>query len=237
MSIGVRFDMPVAPFVAAYRRAAIQRIESLALTASNRAAVTAKRQMRAAMSAVGLARLGQAIGATSDLDKGRGVYRRGQGFSASGILFLRSRSERTIGTLEAYTEGADITPKTGGWLWIAQPDIPTRAGKYRMTPARYNATGLDVRIGPLRFVRGISRNVAYLVVDDTSVDAFGRPGRALRKTKTGKVRKGRVEKKFLVAFVGIRRTARTARVDPRAILRAAQRDMGTYIETRLGGSA
>ena len=236
MSFGVRVDMPVQPFVAQFKRGAIQRFERAALVASDRAARSAKADIRGAMAGAGLGRLGFAIDATSDLAKGRGVLRRGaEGFSASGVVFVRSKSDRTLGTIEAYTEGAEIAPRRGGWLWIAQPDIPSRAGRYRMTPALYVSSGLEAKIGKLRFVRGISANVALLVVDNASVDAFGRPGRARGRTKRGGVRAGQVAKTFLVAFIGIRRTSRSARVDVRSIMRAAQRDLNRFIGEALEG--
>lgn len=238
MSFSGRFDFAPGPFVQSYRRGATQRMERAALVASDRAARQALGNIRSAMKAAGLGRLPNAIGASSDLAEGRGVFRRGgDNFSASGVVFVRGKSARTLGAIAAYTEGASITPVRGQWLWIAQPDIPSRVGKYRMTPALYDKGGFAAKIGPLRFVRGISRNVAYLVVDQTTVDPFGRRGRAKALGKRGRPLGGRVEKKFLVAFVGIKRTARVARANARAILQDAQRALPDMwaAEMRQGG--
>jgi hypothetical protein len=219
-------SFPTGPFVEAYRRVAVQRMERAALVASDRAATMAKTQIRTAMRAASLGRLSNAIGSSSDLAKGRDVDRKPNGgFSASGAVFVRGRSERTLGSIEAYTEGAEILPVNGRWLWIAQPAIPSRVGRKRMTPALYVSGGFEQRIGKLQFVPGINSNEGLLVVEGATVDRFGRPGRARANGKRGRPIGGRVEKKFLVAFVGIRRTARVQRVDARAIITDIQRKL------------
>jgi hypothetical protein len=211
-----------------FERNSIQRLERAALVATDRAARLAKTEIRTAMSGAGLGRLGFALGHSSDLEKGR-LFRRGsEGFSASGVVFIRSRSERTLGAIESYTEGADITPKRGRWLWIATDEIPRRVARYRMTPARYVKAGLDQSIGPLEFVPGRNPGEALLVVRTVTVNRTRR-GSARRLPKRGGVRPGREVKDFIVAFVGIRRTSRAARVNPRAIITGIQQRLPDLI--------
>lgn len=225
----VRFPMgPLREF----QRYAEQRLERAALISSDRAARTATNEIRAAMRGAALGRLGNVIGATSDLAKTGRVHRRGAGFSASGVVFIRSKSERATGAIQSYTEGSEITPKKGGWLWIATDNIPARAGRFKMTPARYVASGLEGRIGPLVFVPGRHSGEALLVVPSVTVKRSGARGSALsRKNRVGANREAR---DVIVAFVGIKRTSRQARVDPVAIIRANQARLPEFISAALG---
>ena len=204
-----------------FRRFCIQRVERAALKASDAAARRAVLEIRSAMSGAGLGRLGNALTSGSDMAEGRGVHRRGpEGFSASGWIVLRSRSERAIGAIEAYTEGAEIAPRRSRWLWIATDEIPRRAARFRMTPALYKQHGFESRIGPLVFMPGRHGGEALLIVKSVTVDRFGRRGRARRLPRRGGVGSSRERRDFIVAFVGIRRTSRSARVDPRQIISA-----------------
>lgn len=213
-----------------YRRMAIQRMERAALRATARAAREAKAEIRSAMSGARLGRLGFAIGSGSDLEKNGRAFRFGnQGFSASGWLFVRSRSERTLGTIAAYSEGADIKPVRGRWLWIATDEIPRRAGKYRMTPELYRSSGLEQKIGPLVVVRGIN-GYPLLVVRNVGVNAAGIAGKAKRLKKNGQPRVGQRLKPFLVAFYAIPSTSRAARFSPRQILSSAARRLPGYFQ-------
>lgn len=203
-------------------------MERAALIAVDRGASMALREMRPP-----LGRLGFALGAGSDLKKGRGVRRFGaSGFSASGWVHIRTRSERGVGALVAYTEGADIRAKRG-WMWIATDNIPRRAGRYRMTPARYRAAGLESKIGPLIQVPGRTASENLLIVRNVSTRAAGRPN-ARRMPRNGRVRAGRVQNESIVAFVGIRRTSRQARTNPRAIMTWAQSNIGGLIAQAMG---
>lgn len=176
--------------------------------------------IRAAMQSARLGRLGLAIGSTSDLDKGR-VHRRGRSsFSVSSAVHLRTRSERTIGAIESYTAGAEISPRRGRWLWFSTDEIPRITGKFRMTPELYRKNGFEQKIGPLVFVKSVNGS-PLLVVKTASVSEAGRPRSAKSRTKTGRLRKGQRAKDFIVAFVGIPRTARAARINVRAIMEAA----------------
>ncbi|HEY0148662.1 MAG TPA: hypothetical protein VGB70_06620 [Allosphingosinicella sp.] len=169
------------------------------------------------MRSAGLGRLGNALGSGSDQAKNGTVHRRGEAFSASGWVHVRSKSKRAVGALEAYTEGAEIRPRRGQWLWMATRQISQKAGRQKMTPALYRASGLEQRLGPLVQIQ-TSPGEALLIVENVSVDKFGRMGRKARKIgKTGRLSKGRRRADMIVAFVGIRRTSRAARVTPSTI--------------------
>lgn len=212
-----------------FRRHCIQRLEQAALVASDRAAREALANVRIAMSGAGLGRLGNALGYGSDLKKNGQVHRRGaESFSASGWIVLRSRSERAVGAIVAYTEGAEISPRRSPWLWIATDEIPRRAGRFRMTPALYRKHGFEGRIGPLVQISGRHGGEALLIVRQVTVDRFGRRGRARRLRTRGAIGGSREQKDFIVAFVGIRRTSRTQRVDPNQIFSAQQARLGEY---------
>ena len=174
------------------------------------------------MRGAGLGRLANAVGTTSDLAKSGVVHRRASGFSASGLVVVRGRSERTRGALTSAAEGGVIVPKAGQWLAIPGRDIPQRAGRKKMTPELYRATGLDSKIGPLEFVPGRRRGEALLVVrGPLSVDRFGRKGRAARRLpKRGGLGGSRRVAEFIVAFVLIRQTQRQPRIDPQSIIAA-----------------
>jgi hypothetical protein len=205
--------------LADFRRYSIQRAENACLVASDRSSVGAHRELRSAMRGARLGTLGQAIGQTSDLKKAGRVHRIGRGgFSASGVVFVRSKSERTLGAIEAYTEGASIRPVRSRWLWIATDQIPARVGRFRMTPERYRRGGLEQRIGPLVQIPGRHSNEALLIVPDVTVARSGRRGSALRRKS--RVVPSREARDHIVAFVGIRGTSRQARIDPRAIIEA-----------------
>lgn len=210
----------------AYYRFAEQRMERAALEATKQGAAMAKSRIRSDMSAAGLGRLGQAIGATSDAEKGRGVHRYASGgFSASGVVFVRSKSERTLGAIEAYTKGAEIRPVRSRWLWIPTDQIPrVGAGKKRLTPATWASSGMEAKIGPLKPVKSIN-GYPLLVVEQTNVPLSGRKGKPRASLKNGRSPKGYTQKQFLVAFIGIPFTSRAARVDVTAIMRSVQAEL------------
>lgn len=205
-----------------FRRFAVRALEQASLRATDRAAREAVRNIRADMRRAKLGRLGNAIGAGSDKAKTGAVYRRGkEEFSASGWLHIRGRSERTLGVIEAYTEGADIRPRKGAWLWIPTQQVQQKVGRQRMTPALYQKAGFEERLGPLVFIQR-SPAEAWLIVENVSVDKFGRHGRRARRLpKSGRARGARRKADFVVAFVGLRRTSRAARIDPTTIIAAA----------------
>lgn len=208
-----------------YQALAKRRMEAAALIATDNAAMLAKRTIRAQMQGASIGRLGNAIDANSDMQRTGRVHRmEGGGFSASGVVFVRSKSERTLGAIESYTRGANIRPVRSRWLWIATDNIPRITGKYRMTPELYRANGFERKIGPLVMVRSINGN-PLLVVEVAGIDASGRKRSARSLTKSGHARKGQVAKQFVVAFIGIPHTARSARVDITAIMKQVQGQM------------
>lgn len=217
-----------------YYRFAEQRSENAALIATDRARTIALNDIRDAMKNAGLGRLGNGLGSNSDLAEGRGVHRSsGGGFSASGVVFIRSRSPRTRGAIQAYTEGAEIRPVRGRWLWIATDDIPRVTGRERMTPALYRQNGFEQKIGPLVFVRSVNGN-PLLVVKNAGVSEVGKSRSARSLTKRGQARKGQRIKEFLVAFIGIPRTARAARVDASAIMSRVQAQLPDLYAQAMG---
>ncbi|MBB3862216.1 hypothetical protein GGQ88_003514 [Novosphingobium hassiacum] len=202
-----------------------RRLELAALEATDQAAKLALRSIRAAMQGAGLGRLGNGLGSASDLSSGRGIHRRGaDAWSASGVVFVRSRSARTRGAIEAYTGGADIRPTQGRWLWIATDQIPSKAGRFAITPELYVKTGLEQRIGKLIFLKSVNGR-PLLAVENVGVAITGQSRSARSLKRNGTARKGQIAKQLVIAFVGIPRTSRAARVDVQSIMRAVQADL------------
>lgn len=221
------------PF-ADWRRFAEQRMERAALIATDRAAAQAKASIRTAMSGAGLGRLGQAITSQSDLSEGRGVHRyAGGGFSSSGVVYVRSRSERSLGAIEAYTKGAQIRPVRSRWLWVPTDNIPRVSKRYRLTPAMWTESGLDRKIGPLVRIRATNGN-PLLIVRNVGIDLSGRKRSAKSLTKRGAPRKGQVERDFIVAFIGIPYTNRAARIDVDALLAPIAGNLPAQFNDALG---
>lgn len=207
-------------FMDEFRRNAIQRIERAVMVGTHKAARGALEQTRAEMTSRQLGSLGNALGSFSDLEKGQ-VYRRGpEAFSASAGIYIRSKSPRTVGAIISYTEGSTIRPVKGRWLWFPTDDIQRLVGsgktRQRLTPALWSSSGLDSRIGPLQLVRSINGN-PLLVVKNVGVSLAGKRGSARSLTKSGRPRKGQIERGFIVAFIAIPFTARAQRIDVRAI--------------------
>ena len=209
-----------------------RRLETAALIATDEAARMAQMQIRTQMNGAKLGRLGQAIGQTSDMQKGR-IHRTGNGWSASGVVYVRSKSERTLGAIEAYTRGVDIRPVRGRWLWIPTDEIPRVSKRERLTPALWQRNGLDRKIGPLVTIRSVNGR-PLMVVKNVGVSATGAKRSVKGLTKRGAARKGQRVKEFVVAFIGIPRTARAARVDVTAIMRDVQSDLPRLFNDALG---
>lgn len=213
----------------AFGKAIDRRLELAALEATDRAAKVAVRSIREAMTGAGLGRLGNGLGSASDLSSGRGIHRReAGGFSASGVVFVRSRSERTRGAIESYTSGSTIAPKRGRWLWIATPDLQRVAGgkgkRQRVTPGNWQALGLEQRVGPLVLLKSIN-GYPLLAVKGAGVSLTGATGSARSLRKNGQARRGQIRRELLIAFIAIPRTSRAARVDVPAIIRSVQADL------------
>lgn len=220
--------MPPRSAFDGFRRDTEERLKAAALIATLKRAGRAKTEIRDKMAAAKLGRLGFAIGSGGDAEKAGQVKQMGNGWSASGWLFIRSQSERTKGAIEAYTEGAEILPRKGRYLWITGDDLPRLVGRgvdrARLTPALYNKMGLDKKIGPLFFVRGRG-GTAVLLIRNASLSASGKSRSAKGLKRNGQPRKGQVAVESIVAFIGIPRTSRAARVDVREIIRRAQAEL------------
>lgn len=239
--MGIRYEVSargVEAYVDGYFGANEQALEIAFLNSTDKGARRLKSSIRQAMAGAGLGRLGNAFDHTSDKEKG-GIQRRysNGGFSASGTVYVRSRSERTLGTIESYTLGATITPVRGRWLWFPTPDIVRVAGgagkRARVTPGNWSALGLDTRIGPLTFVKSVNGR-PLLVVKDVGVGAAGQARSARSLTKRGQPRKGQIQREFVVAFIGIPRTARAARVDIQALLNQVAGELPALINSEIG---
>lgn len=192
------------------------------------------------MSNARLGRLGQSIGYGSNKKRGKPVQRFGtEEFRAKSWVYVRSRSRRTRGAVEAYTEGADIRPVRGRWLWIATDEISRLAGSnrqgkgFRMTPALYRANGWEKKIGPLVEIKG-DGGAPVLIVRNVGVNAAGKKGQAKSLTKRGAPRKGQIAVDQIVAFYAIPRTARTARVDINQIKESVRAQLPEFIKSALG---
>jgi hypothetical protein len=226
-------------YIGRYRQTQLifdRRIEAAFLRATDKAATGAKNELREAMQSARLGRLGNAVGANSDLSRGDGVHRSATGFSASGVLFVRSKSERTLGALEAYTQGADIRPVRGRWLWVPTDEIQRLAGsgskRRRLTPGNWDELGMESKIGTLVAIQGINGRPLF-IVENVGVSALGKSRSARSLTKSGRPRKGQREKAFIVAFIGIPATSRTARVRVRPIAAAARDRLPQLINSSL----
>lgn len=212
-------DIPTG-FVDQFRRRSIQRIERAAMVATDKASRGALVQQRMEMRSRGLGILGNALGQTSDLKKGK-VRRRGpEEFETSGVIFLRSKSERTVGAIKSYTEGADIHPVKGRWLWVPTDEIQRLVGsgktRRRLTPALWSQYGLDTKVGPLVYLPQKGKP-PLLIVRNVGVSISGKRHSAKSLTRSGRPRKGQAVKSFIVAFIAIPRTTRIRRVDLIAI--------------------
>ena len=234
----ISFDKPKQSAFDDFRRYAIQRYERAALVATDKGASSAKVKLRTAMTGARLGRLGNAIGETSDLKKNGAVHRRGaSGFSASGIIFVRSKSERTLSTLQAYTEGADIRPVRGRWLWLLSGDFKALVGsgksRTRLRPGLWQSSGMEARFGPLFTVKSVDGK-PLLVVKNATVSASGKSRSAKPRTKTGKVPKNQRAKEFLVVFIAIPNTSRSKRIDVQRIMNEEQALLEQRFNSALG---
>jgi hypothetical protein len=220
-----------AGLVQGFKRDSIQRAERAMLIATDRASRDALGQIRQNGS---LKRLSNAIGHFSDLKKGS-VFRFGsEGFSASGGLAIKTRNERTVGAIISFTEGAEILPVRGQWLWIATPELRIkRVGRKKITPALYRSGGFEQRLGPLVQIPGRHSGEALLIIKNVQTSIAGNR-RPIRGARSGIARAGREQKQFIVAFVGIRRTSRTRQIDVDSIMRANADRVGDlfYAEMR-----
>lgn len=212
-----------------FRRLSVSQMESAGVRTVERVARMGKTGIRSRFAAASLGKLGNAIDANADKQAVR--YGR-DGFSVSARFFVRSRSERTLGAIESYTQGSEIHPVRSRWLWIATDDVPRVTKRQRLTPALWRQNGLDRKIGPLFQIRSVN-GYPLLAVQDVGVALSGKRGSARSLTRKGLPRKGQVAKPLIIAFVGIPRTARAARVNVTNILIAARSEMPSIFEAEL----
>ena len=227
----IRSDViaPTRGMIDTYRRYAIQTFERAGVRTVGVAARRGKSVIRQGMAGAGLGRLGNAIDANAD----DAVYRMGgDRFSVSARFFVRSRSERTLGAIAAYTEGADISPVRSRWLWIPTDDIPRVTKRFRLTPAMWRGNGFDKKIGSLIQIKSVN-GYPLLAVESVGVNALGGKRSAKSLTKSGRPRKGHVRRELVVAFVGIPRTSRMARVNVTEILNTIRADLPAIFATEL----
>lgn len=205
-----------------------QRAAALAVDKATR---LGHKRTQLAMIAAGLGKLNKAVGWTSSFQKGQRTGR-----NPWGAIYAKGQArddDRGAGALEAYSEGATITPGNDmfgtGWLWIATPAVPKRDGRgYRMTPALYNRSAHAGTIGKLIF-KQISSNRAILVIRNVTVSP--KTGRA-KAAGPGKTRT-RIPMREVVAFVGIKVTRRMKRFDQRQIARLASMLVTGFAEQEL----
>lgn len=219
-----------------WRRQTKERVTRAAAKTTDRAARGALLELRTAMRAARLGKLSNAVGATSDLKKGRPGGRDGDRLDIAGFVTRRGGSPRTRGALDAYVENpsTEIVPRRGRFMWYATPEIPQRVGRRRITPALYRDSNLEQRIGPLKFVPGRNAGVAYLVAQDVTIRG-DKAGKARRTPKSGRVGAGR-SRVGIVAFIGIRRTRRQRRVTPAEIAKRWALQMQLLMREELGRS-
>lgn len=218
MALDYRIEIPPGGFVTLGGE--LKRLaEGLAKDVSDRAAMRLKTQIRQDMAGAGLGRLGQAITATSDKQRGGQMYRRGGVSRASGIVYIRTRNPRTVGAIISYTEGAEITPKKGRWLYFptdqAQRIVGKGKGRKRLVPADWKSSGMEAKLGPLFRIRAAGGNPLLVVRDVGVSEVGGRGGKPRGLTKSGRPRKGDRVASLVVMFIGIPRTSRKVRLNVR----------------------
>lgn len=205
-------------------------LRTATISATDRASKDAQRDLQARIRAVGLGRLGGAVGQTSMKREG---YEKSN-WKPFGVIFARGGDESLGGgALESYSRGSRITPQGGNqWLWIPQAAIPRYVSmggrRFRTTPQLYNHSNLVSSIGKLEF-KPIGGNRALLVIRKASVNI--RTGRARSPIK----RKSSVStnEKDVIAFVGIKRTSRIKRFDKDDVVKPRAQRMPIYIQEEL----
>jgi hypothetical protein len=208
-----------------YHKLVERRLEAAALATTHSASRMAKSRLTEAFVGARLGRLGQAFGAGSDLERRGTVHRRSGGWSVSGDIHIRSRSQRTRGAIEAYTVGAEIRSRSGGLLWFPSEEIQRVAGaksaRRRITPGNWRALGMENKLGPLQPVKAANGR-HLLVVNNVGVSLAGKSRSARSLKKNGQARRGDIKRSSVVAFIGIPATSRSARVNVRQIIGQVQ---------------
>lgn len=221
MGLNGSFDISSAVVGAAFDRAKAfheARVVRAMMRTTDRGAKMLEQDLRNSMKAAGLGNLGNALKASSDLEKGRGVHSLGgNDFSVSGIVYVRSGSARTRGALTAYTAGANIKPLRGPYLWFPTEDVQrfvgSRKDRQRLSPGNWESSGMEAKLGPLIPLKSVNGQ-PLLAVERVGTSLAGARRSAKSLTKRGRARKGQRIREILIVFVAIRNTSRTARVSP-----------------------
>lgn len=233
-----KINQPSGDALSQFRRTLSKRVTIAAARATDKAARLAQDDIRSAMRAQRLGGLANTIGSTSDARKGRANAGDISALDVAGFVILKKlKSPRTAGALQSYIDqdATQIAPVRGRWLAIPTKEIPQKAARRKMTPDLYRASGLEEKIGPLEFVRSKRPGVAYLVVNDVTIRTDGKRGKARRLPKRGVASKGRGHVS-IVAFILIRMTRRSRRVDPRQIAEKWARRLPSLLNQELSGS-
>lgn len=221
---GSEFRGPSDREIDQMRGVARHRIERAMVRTAGIVATRGKTAIREHMAGAGLGRLGNAIDAKAD----KAPFRRGEMSSASAQFFVRSRSPRTLGAIESYTEGSTITPQRGRWLWFATDNAQRLYGsgknKRRLTPGAWRESGLEAKLGPLIRIKSVN-GYPLLAVQGVGTDLSGKKPSAKSMLKRGGPRKGQVRRELLIMFVGIPSTVRQARVNITAILEGVRSEL------------
>lgn len=233
-----KLQQPGSDALGSFRRNMSKRLTLAAARATEKAAQLGRDELRRDMRAQRLAGLANTIGSTSDRQKGRVGNPDVSVLDVAGFITVRNvKSPRTAGALRSYVdqETTSIAPARGRWLAIPTGQIPSKAGRRKMTPQLYRSAGLEEKIGPLQFVRSKRPGVAYLVVNDVTVRTDGKRGSARRLPKRGIASKGRGHVS-IVAFILIRATRRSRRTDPKQIAEKWARRLPALLSLELNGS-
>ena len=208
----MKFVVSIGDFEAQLRRAQRQAradLREAARVATDRATRHAHSHIQRKMKGAGLGRLSNAVGVTTSL-------RRKGGRWIGGAIYAKGKTNddnRGAAAIEAYSRGTIIRPKNGGkWLAYQTNAIPRRAGRYRMTPARYRQSGWEQKLGRLEF-RPVNARMALLVAKKVLVHP--RTGRASRAGP--RAPRTRIPQNEVVVFVLIRWTQRAQRFDEKVI--------------------
>lgn len=213
--------------IARFRTEARKDLLRAAFVATDRASLTARDELRSKIKAVGLGRLGNAVGQTSAWKK------RQRDRQPYGVVFPRGGEEsRAAGALESYSRGSTIRARNGKWLAFPTAAVPRNVvierRRRRLTAGGFGGTGLVTSIGRLEF-RPVSAKLALLVIKNVTLSP--KTGRA--KAATGRRTRTRVPAKEVVAFVLIRVTRRAQRFDKDVIMARNSRRVPKFIEEAL----
>lgn len=234
-----KIKQPSGDALGPFRRELSKRVTIAAGLATDKAARSARDEIRATMRTQRLGGLSRTIASTSDAEKGRINIGDISSLDVGGFVSVRGvKSPRTAGALKSYIDRdtTQIAPVRGRWLAIPTGEIPKKVARRGITPDLYRSSGLEEKIGPLQFVRSGKPGIAYLVVNDVTVRTDGKNGKARRLPKRGVASKGRAHVS-IIAFILIRVTRRSRRADPRQIAEEWARRLPALLNQELSGSA